>query len=378
MKPDRRRTLALAAAALLHAWAAADTGALPLHRIHTGDLGVLVAIDVDTDGVRGRWLVDTGASQHLVAPAFARRHALRERSRLAAEAPFGRIEGPQVDLPPLRIGADTLPRQRALVLDLAQIAGPAAEGIDGVLGAPWLDDVALDLDLRAWTLRARRSDGDDCPPGLAALAVRRLRGLPVIELQVDAAAPERALLDTGNAGALVRIDGEGAPPRAGVPVPGAPAVAARAAQLRIGALVRGDVPVTYLVSPALRRALAADVGALAGMALFEGARLQLDLGRQRLCLEPGERRLPGGFGFTLQRDGLHWAVAGVFAGSPAALAGLRAGDRVLRWDDAPMPATSDAAWASVQGRDELTLLVERDGVPRPMALRRAYFLPLLQ
>jgi hypothetical protein len=51
---------------------------------------------------------------------------------------------------------------------------------------------------------------------------------------------------------------------------------------------------------------------------------------------------------------------------------------VLRWDDAPMPSTSDAAWASVQGRDELTLLVERDGVPRPMALRRAYFLPLLQ
>lgn len=354
-----------------------DSGVVPLQRVHTGDLGVLIAVDVDVAGTRGRWIVDTGASRHLVSPAFARRHALRERRRSSAETAFGAVHGPEVDLPPLRIGGKDLTDQRALVLDLAALAGPAAAGIDGVLGAPWLADAELDLDLRADTLRTTRGGGVGCAPQRIAVPLELRRGLPVLELRVDGRSAERALLDTGHAGAMVRIDDDHAPLRAGVPVPGAPAVAARASEVAIGPLVRLDVPVTHLRAPGLRRALAADVGALAGMALLDGAAWQLRFGERLLCVEAQQRRLPGGFGLGLNADADGVFIDGIYDGSPAAAAGLCIGDRVRQWNGVP-PASVESAWAAVRDRDEVTLVVEAAGRRREVVLRRAWFLPPLR
>lgn len=353
-----------------------DSGDVSLQRVHTGDLGMLIAVDVVVGDTRSRWLVDTGATHHLVSPAFAARLALPVRGSTSAATAFGRFEGRQVELPPLGVGALMLPRQRALVLDLIAIAGAAADGIDGVLGAPALGGRALDLDLRRWTLRLHAPADTVCPAEHVSLPVDLHQGLPVVELRVDDAPPERVLLDTGNAGAIVRIDGALAPAGRGVAVPGLPAVAVRAAAVELGPLRRLDVPVTSLRSAALRRALAADVGALAGMAVLEGAVLRLELGRGRLCVEPGERRLAGGFGLAIHEDAGGWFVAAVYDTSPAALAGLRVGDRVRRWNDGTPPASVDAAWASVHGRDELALVVERGGVERALTLRRDWFLPL--
>jgi hypothetical protein len=355
---------------------AADSGDVPLHRVHTGDLGMLIAVDVAVGAVRSRWLVDTGATHHLVSPSFAARHALPAHGPSRAETAFGRFEGQQVDLPPLDLGTLDLSGQRALVLDLIPIAGAASEGIDGVLGAPALRSFALDLDLRRGTLRLHEPTDTACPPDQVPLPLTLHQGLPVVELRVDGAGPQRALLDTGNAGAVVYIDGVSPPARRGVAVPGVPAVAARAATVELGPLRRLDVPLTFLHAPSLRRALAADVGALAGLALLEGASLRLELGRALLCLEPGERRLPGGFGFAIEEDADGWFVAGVYETSPAALAGLRVGDRLRRWNDGPPPDSHDAAWSAVHGRDELSLVVERGGAERALTLRRASFLPL--
>ncbi len=385
------RGLLVAAIAVLGARAAlgADSGDVPLQRVHTGDLGMLIAVDVEAGveaGVesgagpgeaRGRWLVDTGATHHLVSPAFAERYRLPVLGDARAETAFGRFEGRQVELPPLRVGALTLAGQRALVLDLVAVAGTAAAGIDGVLGAPALAAHALDLDLRRWTLRLHDDGAPACPPGHEALPLALHQGLPVVELRVDGAAPERALLDTGNAGALVRIDGLLAPRRTGTAVPGLSAVAARASAVELGPLRRLDVPVTFLRSPTLRRALAADVGALAGMAVLEGARLRLELGRARLGLEAGERRLPGGYGLAIGEDADGWFVSAVYDASPAAQAGLRAGDRLRRWNGGPPPDSVAAAWAAVHGRDELALAVERGAAARAVTLRRAWFLPPL-
>ena len=225
--PAAVRASVLAGLALLVGVAAAagDSGVVPLQRVRTGDLGSLIAVDLDLDGMRSRWLLDTGASRHLVTPTFARRQALIERGRTSADSAFARLEGPLVDLPPtLRLGALVLGVQQAMVLDLTPLAGSAAEGIDGVLGAPWLERTTLDLDLRASILRARDGTAEACPEGFVEAPLERRRGLPLLTLHVDDGPAERALLDTGHAGALLRVDDDTAPPRPGIAVPGLPAV----------------------------------------------------------------------------------------------------------------------------------------------------------
>lgn len=48
----------------------AGTGVVPLQCVHTGDLGALIAVDLDLGGTRSRWLLDTGTTHHLVTPAL--------------------------------------------------------------------------------------------------------------------------------------------------------------------------------------------------------------------------------------------------------------------------------------------------------------------
>jgi S1-C subfamily serine protease len=106
---------------------------------------------------------------------------------------------------------------------------------------------------------------------------------------------------------------------------------------------------------------------------MDGARWGLDRGADRLCVQPGRFVTPGGFGLVPERAGESLRVQVVLPDSPAAQAGVRAGDLISEW--AGLPATQPLAtlWQAVQGREELTLSV---GDPaRQRTLRRAIFAP---
>ena len=107
------------------------------------------------------------------------------------------------------------------------------------------------------------------------------------------------------------------------------------------------------------------MAALAGVALFEGARLTLDLARRRACVEPGERTVPGGFGFTLDRERDRLVVTGVLDDSPAQAAGLRAGDAIVALGRRGRAGQRRARLvAAVRERAELSIGIERGGVAR--------------
>lgn len=365
--------LVIAAAALCGA-AHADSGPVPLTRLSLGEIGGWIMLDLELDSERGRWLIDTGASRNLVSPTLARRLGLQPRGAVSADTVLGPVRGGEVSLPPLRLGGFERPGQTALAMELATLIGAAAEGIDGVLGVPFLDGLQLDLDLRDWVARFRRSDASACPAGMPTVALTRYRTLPVISVGMGEAAVAQAyVLDTGNPAALVRVEAS-APDDAtpGLALPGGHRLTLLA-RATIGAQTRTGVPVVRVTAPALAKGFDGRLQGLAGTAFVDGARWQLDLARNQLCVEESHVATPGGFGLALERRDGALRLSTVLPGSPAAQAGLREGDVVTRWPGGDTGRPLAALWASVQGRDEIVVGV---GEPaRELTLRRALFAP---
>lgn len=340
---------------------------IALQRLSLGDVGGWIEVAVQAQGQPGRWIIDTGSTRHIVSRAFAEQHALATGASVRIETALGPVAGTEVSLPTLHLGTWEHAGQTALRIDdLSRVLGPAGEGISGILGLPLLKAHTLDLNLRDWTLDLTPPNAANCPAGTTALALGEHRGLPVISVVVQGAAPESLLLDTGNPAAVVRIE---ATPN----TTAAPGLAL-AASVNAGALQRTQVPVVRLISPALHRALSPRIQGLAGTALLDGTRWVIDLDQRRACVEPERLAVPGGFGLTLARRDGGVFIETVLPASPAALAGLREGDAVQHWVDGPPTGSLRALWGRVQGRDAIEV---QAGASARAVLHRAYFLPAL-
>jgi hypothetical protein len=369
--------LVLAGAALCGA-ARADSGRMPLTRISLGEIGGWIAIEVSVAGTPGRWLIDTGASRNLVSPALAQRLALAPNGAIVADTVLGQVQGGEVSLPPLRVGSFERPGQSALAMELALLLGGAAEGIDGVLGVPFLDGLQLELDLRDWVAMFRSSERSDCPAGTGAHTLARHRTLPVITVGVGGGAGTQAfVLDTGNPAGLVRVEAAAADAATpGLGLPGGHRLT-RLRRATIGPQTRDEVPVVRVAAPALVKGFGGTLRGLAGTAFIDGARWRLDLSRNELCVEAGSFVTPGGFGIALDRQAEQLRLSTVLTGSPAASAGLREGDVVTRWPGGPTTRPLAALWSAVQGRDEIVIgVIGASGPARELTLRRALFAPV--
>ena len=373
-------TLALTAAFVAGwvnpAWAA-DSGRLPLTRLSLGEIGGWIELQVSVNGQDSRWLLDTGSTRHIVSAAFAERHGLAARANARADTAVGSVQGPQVVLPTLKLGEFELSGQTALRMDdLRALVGAAGEGLDGILGVPLLSGVVLDLNLRQWTLEITTAATATCPAGTVVLALELYRGLPVIQLQINDGPAEALLLDTGNPAAVVRIaatEPEASEP--GLALPGGVRLAL-ARRVAINGWQRTEVPVMRLNAPTLQRALGPHIAGLAGTALLDGTRWQIDLNQRRACAEQGAVGMPGGFGLTLvQRDGVLY-VDSVLPTGPAQAAGLLAGEVIQRWMDAPTEGVAmRELWARVLGSNDLELVVGVNA--RTVRLSRSHFVPQL-
>jgi hypothetical protein len=361
----------------------------PLHRLHTGDLGALAAVDARLGGLPWRCLVDSGASIALVSPAFAARLGLRvvERSRVATAG--GPLQLDRVELPPLEVAGRRVDAPQALVLDLERQLGDVGAAVDGLIGAPALRRRVTRLELASakvhWDLSAQR------PTAAQARAVWPLRwegGLPVIDLALGDRAPAPFLFDTGNAGSLVVFARHAARLMEGAQ--GLPTVTMLELGGRVsvhqvlverlhapGYLAR-DVPAAFESGGGARRGAHFDrLAGSVGLALFSDGAVTLDGPGGRLIVElpnlPEVPRLPGGFGLALRSQaGQAPVVAAVFEGGPAARAGVRPGRRLLALDGQDVSSwRASEVWRLLYGVERASFGF--DALPAAVELARERF-----
>lgn len=395
MPLSRRRLLqAVLAAGTLHparhsGAAGAAEGTLPLRLLRTGDLGGLPWVEIELGGQSTRWLVDSGASAALIAPALAERLALRALSPMRV-AMAGGVQTLQRYALPSLPGAEA--GAAAIALDLQTLLGPGAQRLDGALGAPWLKERRTRFDFARRQLRWFSGATPDTA-AVARLPVRWDAGLPVVSLALGARPADEFVFDTGNAGALVLFARRAASLLASAdPLPETVVrelggtVRARLARLELlsapGWQAR-QVPMALESGQAARRGMHFDrlAGSL-GVALFEPGAVTLDGPGSQLIVElpglPEPPALAGGFGFRLEA-GDSLAVSALLDGGPAAAAGLQVGDQVQAIDAVDARQWSvPQAWEALAGRDAVSLQVFRDGTSRRVALRRERFFPLLR
>jgi hypothetical protein len=375
----RRRSLLAAAIALpsLHAARANELAAADLHRLPTGDLGTLVAIDLRLGGTPWRCLIDSGASSAVVSPRIAREQRLDVIDRRRVATAGGVMQLERVALPPVEVGALRLAADSALVLDLGAQLGDAGVGLDGLIGAPSLRERITRFDLAAgrvsWLARAEQ--------GGAVWPLRWDQGLPVVKLALGDREGAPFLFDTGNAGALVvfarhavGLAGTQALPRTTMQELGGAVSVHQALLDRLAApgYTTRDVPVVFEAGSQARRGAHFDrLAGSAGLALFAAGAVTLDGPGERLIVEqpglPEPAPLPGGFGFAL---GAGTVVNAVFDGGPAARAGVRPGQRLRRLDEREVTTTTQA-WQALQGRESARF--DFDGLDAPVALARERF-----
>jgi predicted aspartyl protease len=392
--------------------ARSDAAPTRLGLLRTADLGGLPTVEVSIAGRSGRWLIDTGASRHVISPAVGRDLGLASHGERDVTTLGGRATLAEVDLPEMQVSGWSLPPASAWIAPLDGYWMPTGEVVEGILGAPAWRRGTWHLDFANERLMiAATSATSAAAPVLAAsgpVAARQaavqatlpldLRdGLPVIDLALGHRPAGRFLVDTGFAGTLlIHARAAGAlvqqAEAAGQSLPSlavdelAGRVTARFARMeavRVGELTLHDVPIALETRSSARRGRAFDaLAGLVGSAFLESAGLTLDVAAGRLGLHwsGGAPSWPGGWGFGLQARGPgHMRIGSVIAQGPAGLAGLRPGADLLAVDARPLDGlTPSTLWARLRHQEEVTLEVRQDGAVRSVRLRRDRFFPRVE
>lgn len=356
----------------------ATSATVAMHLLHTNDHAVLPLVQIDMNGLKYWWLVDTGSSHNLIAGGLAEQLQLRAVASSEMATIGGRQSSTHYELPLVKIGGLELDHQSATATDLSYLSSPDYV-ISGILGVPALAKLAVSLDfqLRQITL-ADSSSGT----GAALVIPFRLQGgVPVVRTIMNGGRPADFILDTGNATSLVLL------PAFSRLNPGAqfsfvetrdlggniPARLARMKSLQLGEQFYHDVPVSLPLNS--HRYQQAGLAGSLGNGLLGRQRVTFDFPNQRLLIQNTfqRRRMAGGFGFRLARSNV---IEVVLPNGPAQRRGLQVGERIVAVNGQKADAAHQI-WPRLFANKRVQLTLQRGNQLRDVVLERAHFLPAL-
>ncbi|WP_162888013.1 retropepsin-like aspartic protease family protein [Sphingomonas mesophila] len=305
--------------------------------------GNRIIADGRINGHKVDFLLDTGAGVTTVDRAFARQIGLPKGQSIPAQGSGGTVEAELVTGVTLELGGLTLKNAPVVVIDLASVARGLGRPMTVVLGRELFDNAVVGVDWQQTTLSIARQDSFAPPPNATMIELGkgddRLNTIPVA---VAGAAPVKAHFDVGNGStlSLPKSYWEKRPELASLPyamseaggVGGMhPVRLVTVDRIAFGGQTFRNVPVT--LSETKPSGAVDEVNA--GIGLLKPFRVTMDLGRNRLYLEPLAK--PPVFvrdraGLRSEFDGEQLTLAFVSPGPPAARAGLRKGDRLVAVD----------------------------------------------
>lgn len=300
----------------------------------------LLTLPVRIRGIETRAVLDSGATRSAVDAGFAARHRLHgvrdHRVTALTQETVARVTGP------LRIEADArhLLTTSALILDLAPMARAARMPIELVLGQEFFVRNMVEIDpdraaLRFWTNGSDNINNwlpvAQTADGLFCATISPKKGLETAAI-VDLGCSTPLYVSPEYADANNLFGGMRRGSSASLGVEGvAISQLGRMGSLRVGDVILHDVP--FAVPPVWR--FAAPI--IMGLPLLMRFRCRLAFGRARMQLvrASGSNRpfTRDASGLSVLHAGDHLQVIHVAKHSPAARAGLQAGDSIVAIND---------------------------------------------
>lgn len=295
------------------------------------------------------FLLDTGAGTTTLDKAFAAGIGLASQGRLGVQGVGGAADFGFVQVDSFDVGGAVMRGQRAVTVDLSAIKESIGEGLAGILGYDFISRFAVTLDYPGRTLELWDPGAFTPPSGARELPIQLMQNIPIVEATFGNGPSGRFMLDTGNNGSLLL---HGAFVRAHDLVHRAPkklqGQMRGAGGLEPNYITRGDSlslggftvmrPLAELsTSDAGITGGSGDIAGNIGGRVLEKFTLTLDYARRRIFLAPNaqfpEEMVYDRLGWVLEPRDSALVVSEVQPDSPAALAGVEPGDRVMTIDD---------------------------------------------
>ena len=353
-----------------------------------------IHVEAQVDGKPVRMLVDTGGV-NILLPAAAKRLGLSTEGKLNARG-TGEAS-PDVALTragSLHLGGVVFDQPLFYVIDFGRVLDVEGEDFDGVIGYELFQRFGVTIDYVQRELRLSRPDVFAPPAGAKAVPFTLAERIPIVQGRIDGR-DVRIAVDTGSGAAIdlhspfVRNNalkeryaasfeqisgwGVGGPMRAW-PV--------RLGALELGGFVLGDVAASLFTGD--KGAFASpDVDANLGGRVLGRFTVAFDYAAKRMYLAPnanfGQPFRADRSGLALLRADKALSVYEVAKGSPAAKAGLAAGDRILSLAGEAVATRSLSEWRDRLATDApgtaIEIGYERSGKAKTTRLVLADLIP---
>jgi hypothetical protein len=290
------------------------------------------------------FLIDTGASVTLVSPELAARYAVKD-ARPAA-TPLVRVKSAtgetallmSTTLRRIELGGARFENVQALVYDCADLSAHLGVQIDGILGFPLFRETLLTLDYPNSRVLLQNRSAVPLLPG-TAISFNNDRKTPIISLRLGNQT-FAALIDSGSDVALslnpVGLDPAYAvEPRSGATVTTLSGDRTQRIGRLADTLMIGDYAVHQPIVDLTDELTSLGGGILKYFTVtFDQEHSRATFHREsKLPIPPQTRRSSG---LSFDKTPAYWRVASVVLESPAAKAGVQAGDLVTRIDGEPV------------------------------------------